>query len=74
MATETKTNDICDWFVVATEFAQSLAVIARAAGKPAGLVVDSVSDYEGFRVALGEAGLPVFARAEEAIAGLHVLV
>jgi acyl-CoA synthetase (NDP forming) len=57
----------------AKEFARSLAALARTAGKPAGFVVDSGRDYEGFRAALAEAGLPVFARVEEAIAGLHAL-
>jgi acyl-CoA synthetase (NDP forming) len=57
----------------ATEFARSLAVLARRAGKPTAFVVDSGRDYEGLRAALSESGLPVFARVEEAIAGLHVL-
>ncbi len=57
----------------AAEFAHALAAMARAAGKPVGLVVDAGADYEAFRVALAEAGLPVFARVEDAIAGLHVL-
>ena len=67
------TRNIATEPAAATEFAHSLAARARAAGKPAGLVVDSGRDYEDFRSALAEAGLPVFARVEEAIAGLHVL-
>jgi acyl-CoA synthetase (NDP forming) len=57
----------------AAEFARDLAAIARAAGKPAGIVVDAGGDYEDFRAALALAGLPVFTRVEEAIGGLHVL-
>ena len=57
----------------AAEFGRALAALVRAAGKPAGLVVDAGSDYENFRAALAEGELPVFTRAEEAIAGLHVL-
>jgi acyl-CoA synthetase (NDP forming) len=68
------TRNVATEPAAAVEFAKSLAVIARAAGKPAGFVVDSGSDYEAFREALAESGLPVFARVEEAIAGLHVLV
>jgi len=57
----------------AAEFARQLAALARAAGKPAGLVVDAGSDYENFRAALAEEGMPVFTRVEEAFAGLHVI-
>lgn len=67
------TRNIATEPAAAAEFARSLAALARAAGKPAGLVVDSGRDYEAFRTALGESGLPVFTRVEEAIAGLHVL-
>jgi acetyltransferase len=57
----------------AARFAHELAGLARAAGKPCGLVVDSGRDYEEFRAVLADAGLPVFSRVEEAIAGLQVL-
>ncbi len=67
------TRNVATEPVAAAGFAKMLAAIARAAGKPAGFVVDSGSDFESFRTALAESGLPVFARVEEAIAGLHVL-
>ena len=67
------TRNVATEPAAAAEFARALASLARAAGKPAGFVVDSGRDYEDFRTALGEAGLPVFTRVEEAIAGLHVL-
>jgi acyl-CoA synthetase (NDP forming) len=57
----------------ATAFARELADRARAAGKPVGLVVDAGSAAEPYRAALAEAGLPVFTRVEEAIAGLQVI-
>ena len=57
----------------AAELGQNLAALARAAGKPVGVVVDSGRDYEDFRTTLAESGLPVFTRIEDAIAGLHVL-
>ena len=50
-----------------------LQLYLSAIGTPVGLVVDAGSDYEGFRAALADAGLPVFARVEEAMAGLQVL-
>jgi acyl-CoA synthetase (NDP forming) len=59
--------------VPAADLGQSLAALARAAGKPVGVVVDSGRDYEDFRATLAESGLPVFTRIEDAIAGLHVL-
>lgn len=67
------TRNVVTERIAATQFAGALAALARAAGTPAGLVVDSGSDYDDFRAALAEGGLPVFARVEEAIAGLHVL-
>jgi acyl-CoA synthetase (NDP forming) len=57
----------------ATAFAREIADLARAAGKPAGLVVDAGAAAEPYRTALAAAGLPVFARLEEAIAGLQVI-
>jgi len=67
------TRNVMTEATFAAAFARDLADLARAAGKPAGLVVDSGSDYEAFRSALAEAGLPIFTRTEEALAGLHLL-
>ena len=67
------TRNIATDSSLAVKFAGELAALARAAGKPAGFVVDAGRDYEGFRAALAASGLPVFARVEDAIGGLHVL-
>lgn len=57
----------------ATGFARALAGLAQTAGKPVALVVDAGPAFQDLRVALATSGLPVFARVEEAIAGLQVL-
>lgn len=68
------TRNLATDAAAAEEFAKALALLGRAAGKPVGLVVDSGRDYESYRIGLASSGLPVFARIEEAIAGLNVLV
>jgi acyl-CoA synthetase (NDP forming) len=50
-----------------------LAQTGRAQDKPVAVVVDAGSDYEGYRRAFRDAGLPVFDRVETALRGLRVL-
>ncbi len=54
-------------------FAAALAGMSQPYGITIGVVVDAGSDYEPYRQALASAGLPVFTRMEEAIAGLKAL-
>lgn len=54
-------------------FAQALAAMAHRQHSALGIVVDAGDDYQGYRQAFAEAGLPVFARMENAIAGLRAL-
>ncbi|MFI5337481.1 MAG: hypothetical protein ACHQ5A_11895, partial [Opitutales bacterium] len=57
----------------AKAFATALALLARAQGKPLGIVVDAGDDYAGYRDVFATAGLPVFDRVETALLGLRVL-
>lgn len=57
----------------AQPFAQALAGLARQHHKAIGIVVDAGSDYDDYRQAFAEAGLPVFERMENAVAGLRAL-
>lgn len=57
----------------AARFAEALASLARSPGSALGVVVDAGSDYDGYRRALAEAGMPVFSRMEDALAGLQAL-
>ena len=57
----------------AVPFARALAALAQRHQTALGVVVDAGDDYEPYRQAFAEAGLPVFARMENAIAGLQAL-
>ncbi len=57
----------------AGRFAEALAGMARSRGTALGVVVDAGSDYDHYRQALAAAGLPVFTRMEDALAGLQAL-
>ncbi len=57
----------------AQQFATTLATLARAHGKQLAIAVDAGPDYESYRTAFAEVGLPVFARVEDALLGLRVL-
>lgn len=60
-------------FHEAAAFASSLAALALEHRKAIGIVVDAGPDHEPYRQALALAGLPVFTRMEDALAGLQVL-
>jgi len=53
--------------------AGALADLARRQGKPLAVAVDAGDAYAGFRAEFAAAGLPVFARTEDALLGLRVL-
>ncbi len=57
----------------ARSFAAALAALAQGYRKPVGVAVDSGADYGEYRAAFAAAGLPVFARVEEAWLGLATL-
>jgi acyl-CoA synthetase (NDP forming) len=57
----------------AAEFARALAAVADQHQKALGVVVDAGREYEHYRGAFAEAGLPVFSRMEDAVEGLHAL-
>lgn len=57
----------------AETFARELAEISRASGKALAVAVDAGSDYDAFRRAFTQQGLPVFSRIEDALLGLRVL-
>ncbi len=54
-------------------FARELAHLSVSTGKPIGIAVDAGPDYEPYREAFAREGLPVFARAEDALLGLRAL-
>jgi acyl-CoA synthetase (NDP forming) len=58
----------------AREFAGRLAHLSSSAGKPVGVAVDAGPASEEYREAFADAGLSVFARAEDALLGLRTLV
>jgi acyl-CoA synthetase (NDP forming) len=60
-------------FQEAAPLARSLAALALEHRKALGIVVDAGPEYEPFRQALALAGLPVFTRMEDALAGLQAL-
>jgi acyl-CoA synthetase (NDP forming) len=53
--------------------ADALAQLRNAHAKPVGVVIDAGPEYEDYRRAFDDAGLPVFARMENALVGLQVL-
>lgn len=57
----------------AETFTRELAGLSRTSGKAIAGVVDAGSDYEAFRRAFTQQGLPVFSRMEDALLGLRVL-
>jgi acyl-CoA synthetase (NDP forming) len=57
----------------AAGFAQAIAALANHHQKAVGVVVDAGSEYEHYRRAFAEAGLPLFTRTEDAIDGLRAL-
>jgi acyl-CoA synthetase (NDP forming) len=56
------------------EFAGMLAGLSASTGKPIGIAVDAGPASEAYREAFAGAGLPVFARMEDALLGLRTLV
>lgn len=59
--------------IEAAPFAAGLAQVREKHGKPLAVVVDAGRDYEAYRQAFRDAGLPVFDRVETALLGLQVL-
>ncbi len=57
----------------AARFAAALAKLRDAHDKPVAVAVDAGVDYDGYRRAFREAGLPVFDRIETALLGLRTL-
>lgn len=57
----------------AAPFAMALAQLSARHGKPVAVAVDAGPDYDDFRRAFSEAGLPVFDRIESALLGLRTL-
>lgn len=58
----------------ARDFAGRLAGLCASTGKPIGIAVDAGPASEAYREAFAGAGLPVFARMEDALLGLRTLV
>ena len=58
----------------ASEFASRLAGLSASTGKPIGIAVDSGPAFETYRENFAGAGLPVFARLEDALLGLRTLI
>jgi acyl-CoA synthetase (NDP forming) len=57
----------------AARFAAALASMRDAHHKPIAVAVDAGADYDGYRHAFRDAGLPVFDRVETALLGLRTL-
>ena len=57
----------------AARFAAALATLRDAHNKPVAVAVDAGVEYDGYRRAFREAGLPVFDRIETALLGLRTL-
>jgi acyl-CoA synthetase (NDP forming) len=57
----------------AGDFARRLAGLSASSGKPVGVAVDAGPAFEPYREAFEGAGLPVFARVEDALLGLRTL-
>ena len=57
----------------AARFAAALAGLSARHGKPVAVAVDAGAEYDGYRRAFREAGLPVFDRIETALLGLRTL-
>ena len=57
----------------AARFATALAKLRDTHNKPVAVAVDAGVDYDGYRRAFREAGLPVFDRIETALLGLRTL-
>ena len=57
----------------AARFAAALAKLRDAHHKPVAVAVDAGVEYDGYRRAFREAGLPVFDRIETALLGLRTL-
>jgi acyl-CoA synthetase (NDP forming) len=57
----------------ARKFAAAFATLVRTREKPVGIVIDAGADYNVYRAAFIDAGLPVFDRVELALSGLRVL-
>lgn len=56
-----------------TRLAGALLHLGRTRGKPIGIAIDAGPDYEAYRRAFADAGLPVFDRVETALRGLRPL-
>jgi len=67
------TRRLPDNDAAARDFAGTLAVLAKAHGKQLAVAVDAGPDYEHYRAAFSDAGLPVFLRTEDALLGLRTL-